>query len=62
MFALKDLRVSRSGKTILSVDSLQLGADGVTVIIGHNGSGKSTLVSLLARQIPPDGGRVVLDG
>ena len=62
MFALEDLRVSRSGKTILSVDSLQLGADGVTVIIGHNGSGKSTLVSLLARQIPPDSGRVVLDG
>lgn len=62
MFALEDLRVTRGGKTILRVDRLQLGTAGVTVIIGHNGSGKSTLVSLLARQIRPDTGRVVLDG
>lgn len=42
--------------------SLSLPAGGVTAIIGPNGAGKSTLLSMIARLLPMDGGRVLLDG
>ena len=35
---------------------------GLTAIVGDNGSGKSSLLSLLAGQIAPTSGRVLLDG
>ncbi|MCC4297334.1 iron ABC transporter ATP-binding protein [Aurantimonas coralicida] len=42
--------------------SLSLPAGGVTAIIGPNGAGKSTLLSMIARLLPMDGGRVLVDG
>lgn len=35
---------------------------GVTALIGPNGAGKSTLLNLIARQVPVQTGRVMLDG
>jgi ATP-binding cassette subfamily F protein uup len=42
------------------LDGVSLGVDDADRIgvVGRNGDGKSTLVSILAKQVPPDGGRV----
>ncbi|WP_017623090.1 ATP-binding cassette domain-containing protein [Nocardiopsis chromatogenes] len=37
-------------------------AGSVVAVTGPNGSGKSTLMAVLAGLLPPDGGRVLLDG
>lgn len=62
MLELNNIRVHRQGRDILSVDSLKLATNEVTVILGHNGSGKSTLMKLLARQLLPDQGELRLNG
>ena len=62
MLELSDIRITRGGRAILSVDRLALGGPGVTAVLGHNGSGKSTLMRLLAREIRPDAGAILLDG
>lgn len=62
MFRLSDIKMHRSGRTILDVPSLSIPSDQLTVILGHNGSGKSTLVSLLAGQQAPDQGKLMIDG
>ncbi|WP_417779860.1 ABC transporter ATP-binding protein [Stutzerimonas xanthomarina] len=62
MLSLEDIEVSRDGRTVLMLDRLALDAGSFTVILGHNGSGKSTLMNLIARQFPPDRGRIELDG
>lgn len=41
--------------------SLTLPAGGVTSIIGANGAGKSTMLSVIARLLAADGGRVLVD-
>jgi iron complex transport system ATP-binding protein len=61
MFELDDLRVTRDGREILRIDRLSLGAEGMTAVLGHNGSGKSTLMALLARQMRPDAGSIMLE-
>lgn len=50
------------GRTVLSLDRLALGGDGVTALLGHNGSGKSTLMQIIARQDRPDTGDITLEG
>lgn len=62
MLSLRNVRVERDGRTILSLPALQFDPSAFTVILGHNGSGKSTLMNLLARQLEPDRGEVTLDG
>lgn len=62
MYHLQGVEMVRGGRTILSVDSLNIPTNELTVVLGHNGSGKSTLVSLLSGQQAPDKGRVELNG
>lgn len=62
MFDLENIRVARDGRDILLLDRLALASEGMTAILGHNGSGKSTLMALMARQMRPDAGRIMLEG
>src|SRR3954468_5050648 len=42
--------------------SLELEAGKFNVLLGRNGSGKSTLLRIIAGELVPDGGEVLLDG
>ncbi|WP_131113937.1 ABC transporter ATP-binding protein [Lichenihabitans psoromatis] len=48
------------GRSVLSPVDLAFPRGRMVGIIGHNGSGKSTLLKLLARQIQPTVGRIML--
>lgn len=61
-FDLTGVRFSVPGRDILQPLDLTLEPGRVHGLIGPNGSGKSTLVKLLARQLTPDGGRIVFAG
>ncbi len=54
------LDVSIASTPILKNINLAFREGEVTALLGHNGSGKSTLLKVLARQISPSGGRVLL--
>ena len=56
--------VSKAYGTVRVLDDVDLTipAGGITSIIGANGAGKSTLLSVMARLLPPDSGRVTVDG
>jgi tungstate transport system ATP-binding protein len=60
--SLRRLAVSRGGTRVLIVDSLDVPAGQVTVVIGPNGSGKSTLLGVLQLLIKPDAGELLIDG
>ncbi|RIJ76920.1 heme ABC transporter ATP-binding protein [Nakamurella silvestris] len=50
------------GRTIVHPTTLQVHAGEVLALVGPNGAGKSTLLSLLAGDVRPSGGAVLLDG
>ncbi len=50
------------GFTALEDLSLELPTGRVVAVVGPNGSGKTTALRLLAGTLPPDAGRVVLEG
>ena len=62
MIALENATKRYGGSTVLDHVSLELGGEGVTALIGPNGAGKSTLFGLIGRLIPPDEGRITVDG
>ncbi len=62
LFALKNLRLTVPGRTLLDGLTLDLPPGKVIGLIGHNGSGKSTLLKLLSRQIRPDAGEIRFHG
>ena len=43
----ENIRVARGGKTLLGPMSLEIGGEGVTIVLGPNGSGKTTLLRAL---------------
>jgi len=54
----KDLTLTRSGRTVLSVSEVTVGEAACTAIIGPNGAGKSLLLRTLAGLLEPDTGSV----
>ena len=55
------LKVVRSGRCILDIDSLDVGAGQFVNIIGTNGAGKTTLLKVLVGLIGPSSGSVMFD-
>lgn len=53
--------VRRGNRAILQETSLAINPGEMAVILGRNGAGKSTLLSVLAGDLQPDEGRVLLD-
>ena len=62
MLSLNNLAFSVPKRQLLQPMSLQFATGCVTGLIGHNGSGKSTLLKLLAKQLKPSAGEVLLNG
>lgn len=61
MFKLDAVSYQLPQKTLLHPIDLSIDHGQVVGLIGHNGSGKSTLVKLLARQLSPSSGRILLE-
>lgn len=59
---LDDVRLDRSGRTILDDIRLSVPVGSVTAVLGPSGSGKSTLLSALTGELRPARGRVALFG
>ncbi len=57
-----NLAAGYEGTRIISNIDLDVPDGAVTVLVGPNGSGKSTLLKGLARILPPQDGKVELDG
>ncbi|WP_347125405.1 ATP-binding cassette domain-containing protein [Microbacterium sp. SY138] len=55
------IRLSYSGTVVLDNVDLDLHGGVLTALIGPNGAGKSTLFSVLAGDVQPERGRVMLD-
>ena len=55
---LNGVEVSRSGRTILSIDQLSIPRGSFFGIVGPNGAGKTTLLRIMAALVLPDSGTV----
>ena len=53
------LRFAPAGRIVLDGLDLELGGEGISVILGPNGSGKTVLLRLLAGLLPADGGSII---
>ncbi|MDC7788114.1 ATP-binding cassette domain-containing protein [Rhodoplanes sp. TEM] len=62
LFLLDGAGFAVPGRDLVKPLTLALPARRVLALIGHNGSGKSTLVKLLAGQLAPTAGRILLEG
>jgi len=59
---LSNVRIDRSGRTILRDVSLQVPKGSITAVLGPSGSGKSTLLAALTGELRPVAGNVTLFG
>jgi tungstate transport system ATP-binding protein len=59
--AIRDLLISRGGRTVLQVPELEVEAGKVLAVIGPNGAGKSTLLLALGRLLPYAQGQIFFD-
>ncbi len=62
LLQVEDLRKSFGGVTAVDGVSMTVRRGEVHAVIGPNGAGKTTLISLLAGEIGPDHGRILLGG
>ena len=51
-----------AGKPVLTDIDLEVGAQGITAIIGPSGTGKSTLIRCINRLVEPTAGEILFDG
>jgi len=51
-----------AGKPVLTDIGLEVGAKGITAIIGPSGTGKSTLIRCINRLVEPSAGEILFDG
>lgn len=58
----EDVRLAYGERVVIDGVSVAIPQGAFTVIIGPNACGKSTLLRALARLLPPERGRVLLDG
>jgi lipopolysaccharide export system ATP-binding protein len=57
-----DLTKSYGGRTVVRGVSLDISSGEVVGLLGPNGAGKTTTFSMVVGLVPPDSGRVLLDG
>ncbi len=62
LYSVRGLSASFAGRTVLSVDALDIEEGRVTVLVGENGSGKTTFLRLLNALIAPAAGRIEYRG
>ena len=62
MLDVRDVTVAFGGPPVLDAVSLTVADGEVVALLGPSGSGKSTLLRVVAGLVPPDAGRVLLDG
>jgi len=62
MIRLHQVSKSYHGRTILHPTDLEVPEGEVHVLVGQSGCGKSTLLRMIMGLIPPDGGRVEVNG
>ncbi len=60
--AVKDLSVTRGGRSILRQVSASFNAGAVTVLVGASGAGKTTFLNVLNGLIAPSGGKLAAAG
>src|SRR5690606_25759287 len=56
-----DVKVAFGGRPLLESANLQIERGERVGLVGRNGEGKSTLLRILAGEVPPDAGTVVLE-
>ncbi|MEM2346267.1 MAG: ABC transporter ATP-binding protein [Archaeoglobaceae archaeon] len=62
MIETKNLRKEFGGVVAIKNLNINIGKEGITVIIGPNGSGKSTLINLLCGTLTPTAGKIYFEG
>lgn len=62
MISIRDISISRNGRTVLSNFSAEIEPGTITAIIGPNGSGKSSLIAAIAGDIALSAGEIYLSG
>ncbi|KAG7038402.1 ABC transporter [Colletotrichum scovillei] len=59
---LRDVSVSLGGQVLLDCFNLEIPSKKKVALVGPSGVGKSTILGLIAGQIEPDSGKVLVDG
>src|SRR5258708_1412919 len=62
MLQIRRLEKMLDGRSMLSIDSLDIEAGEIVAVTGPTGSGKTLLIHLLAGALVPSGGGILLDG
>src|SRR2546429_9322470 len=60
--AARGVRKSFGRRQVLAGVDLEVAAGGLVAVVGENGTGKTTLLRILAGDLRPDAGSVVIDG
>ncbi len=58
----QDVHFTRGGRVIYENVSLTIPRGKVTAVMGPSGTGKTTLLRLIAAQLAPDSGSILVDG